>query len=66
MRRQKNMFQKKGQNPRKKILNEMEISNLSNKEFKVMVIEMFNEPERGMDELSENLNKEIEKNNNQN
>ena len=60
------MFQKKGQNPRKKILNEMEISNLSNKEFKVMVIEMFNEPERGIDELSENLNKEIEKNNNQN
>lgn len=40
-------------------LNEMEISNLTNKEFKVMVINMLMELRR-MDEYSGNLNKKIE------
>lgn len=50
-----------GQNPRKKRnLNEMEISNLSVKEFKVMVIKMVIELWRRMDECTKNFNKEIE------
>lgn len=40
-------------------LNEMEISDLTNKEFKVMVINMLMELRR-MDEYSGNLNKKIE------
>lgn len=63
MRKQRNMFQTRKQN---KILgrvgetlNEMEISNLTNKEFKVMVINMLMELRR-MDEYSGNLNKKIE------
>lgn len=42
MRRQKNTFQTKDQDkPPEKVLSEMDISNLSNKVFKVMVIKMF-------------------------
>ena len=44
-----------------KELNETEISNLPNKEFKVMVIQMLNELGRRMDEHSENFKKEIKK-----
>lgn len=40
-------------------LNEMEISNLTDKEFKVMVINMLMELRR-MNEYSGNLNKKIE------
>ena len=39
----------------------MEISNLPNKEFKVMIMKMLTEPRRRMDEQSEKINKEIEK-----
>jgi len=39
----------------------MPIYNLPDKEFKVMVIKMFTELERRMDELSENFNKWIKK-----
>lgn len=50
-----------GQNPRnKRNVNEMEISNLSVKEFKVMVIKMVIELWRRMDECTKNFNKEIE------
>lgn len=63
MRKQRNMFQTRKQN---KILgrvgetlNEMEISNLTDKEFKVMVINMLMELRR-MNEYSGNLNKKIE------
>ena len=38
----------------------MEISNLPHKEFKVMVIKMLTDLRRGMEEHSENFNKEIE------
>ena len=38
-------------------LHKMEISNLPNKEFKVMIIKMLNEPGRRMDEHSENFNR---------
>jgi len=56
MRRQRNMLQTKEQGKTYK-LNEMEISNLSNKDFKVMVIKMLPGLERIVDELSENFNK---------
>ena len=42
-----------------KELNEIEISNLPDKEFKVMVIKMLTELRRRMDEYIENFNKEI-------
>lgn len=42
-----------------KALNEMDISNLPDEEFKVMVINMLNKLRRRMDEHSENFNKEI-------
>ena len=45
------------QKPQQKNLNETELSNLLNKEFKVMVINMLNEHGRRMDEHSENFNK---------
>ena len=38
----------------------MEISNLYNKEFKVMIIKMLSELRRRMDEHSEKFNKELE------
>lgn len=41
-------------------INETEISNLLDKEFKVMVIKMFTELRRRMDEHSEIFNKEVE------
>ena len=43
-----------------KELNEMEISNLPDKEFKIMVIKMCTSLERKVDIFSKNLNKEIE------
>ena len=39
----------------------MEVSNLPNKEFKVMVIKMLIELRRRMDEHSKNFNEEIQK-----
>ena len=39
----------------------MEISNLSDKDFKVMIIRILTRLERPVDELSENFNKEREK-----
>ena len=39
----------------------MEISDLPDKEFKVMVIKMLTELGKRMDELGENVNKETEK-----
>lgn len=60
MRTQRNIFQTKEQNktPEKK-LNEMETSNMPDKEFKTMILKMLNELER-IDELIESFNKEIE------
>ena len=43
-----------------KNLNETEISNLPDKEFKVMVIKMLTKLRRRMNEHSENVNKETE------
>ena len=43
-----------------KELNEREISNLPDTEFKTLVIRMLNELRGRIDELSKNLNKEIE------
>ena len=63
MRRPRNTFQTKEPDKasEKNKLNETEISNLSDKEFKVMVIKMITELGKRMDELGENVNKETEK-----
>ena len=62
MRRQRNILQTKEQGKTsEKELNEVEISNLPDKEFKVTIIKMFTELRRRMDEHSENVNKEIKK-----
>ena len=61
MRGQRNMAQMQEQNKTpEKELNEMEASNLSDAEFKTLVIRMLNELRRRVDELSENFNKEIQ------
>ena len=51
------MFQRKEWDKIPEELNEQEIINLPNKEFKVMIIKLFNELERRMDEHSEDFNK---------
>ena len=53
------MLQTKQQDETPEELSEVEISNLSSKEFKVMIVKMVNELRR-MDENSENFNKELE------
>ena len=59
MKKQRTMFQMKEQDKTSgKILNEMQINNLSDKVFKVMVIKIFTEFGRTMDKHSENFNKE--------
>lgn len=45
--------------PEKKSPNKMEISNLINKEFKVMIIKVFRKFGRRMQKHSENFNKEL-------
>ena len=61
MRRQRNTFQVREQDktPEKK-LNETEMSNLPDREFKQRVLRMLTDLGRRMDELSENINKEME------
>lgn len=55
------MFQTKQQdNTSEKDNDEMEISSLLNKEFKVMVVKMQTKVRRKMDEWSKKVNKEIE------
>ena len=44
-----------------KILNEIKISNLPDKELKMMAIKMFTKLERRKDEHSENFNKDTER-----
>lgn len=46
-------------------LNKTEVNNMPNRQFKVMVIEILTGLEKRMEDLSETLNKEIEKNKNQ-
>ena len=59
MRNEKNMFQRNGYDKTpEENLNEMEISNLPDKDFKVMVIKILIKLRRRMDELSKNLNKQ--------
>ena len=54
------MFQTEQDKTSGKNLSEWEISNLPDKEFKVIGIKMLTELRRRMDEHSENFNKEIE------
>ena len=59
--RQRNTFQAREQDKtQEKALNETEISNLPNKEFKQKVIRMLTDLGRRLDEYSENVNKELE------
>jgi len=59
--RQRNMIQMKEQKETsEKELNKMEIINLPDKEFKVMVLKIFMGFERKVDELSEYFKKDIE------
>ena len=51
---------KKQDKTSEKNLNETEINNWLDKEFKVMVMKMLTEPGRRMDEHSKNVNKETE------
>ena len=61
MRRQRNMFKMKEQNKTtEEELSKVKISNLPNKEFKIMMIEMFDELRRRIDEHNENFNKKVE------
>ena len=57
IRRHKNMFQTKEQKTKTSEKEKVEISNLRNKEFKVMIIKVLNKLRR-MDEHSENFNRE--------
>ena len=55
------MFQKKEQDKTsEKELNKTKISNLPDKEFKVMVIKILTELRKGMEEHSENFHQELE------
>ena len=61
MRRQRDMCQMKEQEKiTARELNETEISNMPDREFKVMVIKITTVFEKGMENLTETLNKEIE------
>ena len=58
---QMNMFQMKEQDKTTgEEINEVQISNLLDKEFKVMIIKMHNKLERRMDEYSEKIKKGLE------
>ena len=52
MRRQRNTYHRKKQDKTPEGLSKMEISNLPNKEFKVMIIQMLNKFRRKTDEHS--------------
>lgn len=53
MRRQRKLFQTKEQDKVPEELSKVEISNLPDEDFKAMIIKMFNELGRRMDEYSE-------------
>ena len=54
------MFQMREQDKTPEELSKVEISNLPNKEFKVMIIKMLKDLRRRMNENSEKFNKELE------
>ena len=59
MKKHRNMFQMKGQDKAsRKDLNQMEVSDLPYKQFKIMIIKMLTELRRTMDKQNENFNKE--------
>ena len=57
--RRRNVLQTNKDRTTEEELNETEINNLLDKEFKVIAIKMLTELEIRMDEFSENLDKEI-------
>lgn len=58
MKKQRNMFQTKGQDKIPETdLNEMQLSDLPVKEFKIIIKMMFTEIKRTMHEQSENFNR---------
>lgn len=59
MKKQRNMFQTKEQDKTPEIdLNEIKISELNHRAFKIMVINMLNKVRRTIHKQGENLNKE--------
>lgn len=60
MKKQRNMHQTKEYKTLVKDCNELEISGLRDKEFKVMVIKMLNKMRKTLNEESVDLNKEME------
>lgn len=58
MKRQRNTFQMKEQDKIQEELNETDINNLSDKEFKVMVIKRLTEIRRRMDKYNKDFNKD--------
>jgi len=66
MRRQRNMSQMKEQDKiTARDLNEMEINNVPDREFKEMIIKILTGLEERMEDISETLNDEIKKRTNQ-
>lgn len=60
MKKHGNMFQmKEYDKASEKNLNEMEVSNLPNKQFKAMILKMLTESGRGMDAHNKNFNKKM-------
>lgn len=57
MKKQRNMFHWKNEIKTWEEINETEVSNLSDKEFKVAVIKMATKLRRGVDTHSKNFNK---------
>ena len=56
MRQQRNMFQMKEQDKTPEELSEVEIGNLPEKEFRVMIVKMINELRKRMDAQNRNQN----------
>ena len=61
MKKQKVMFQMKGQNKTpEKILNEMEIGNVSEKEFRILIVKMIQDLKNRTERMQERLNRDLE------
>ena len=61
MKKQKVMFQMKGQNKTpEKILNEMKIGNVSEKEFRILIVKMIQDLKNRTERMQERLNRDLE------
>ena len=61
MKKQKIMSQMKGQNKTpEKILNEMKIGNVSEKEFRILIVKMIQDLKNRTERMQERLNRDLE------